>query len=175
MFNSIYKDLDNVRDITLPPQEIRPRMPMFKSNYIEPKDSVLSRGEQKQYLKLMQMFKNPMESASNVQSMEDFNLYQSYKELVTQEQIEYEAFAKDLILKDFNKRNEMITPEARRYAEEKMKSQLDRVQSLPKSYYNILHNNDSMVRMLPMLTEQQTILPQFEMRLEDPVPVLGFG
>ena len=86
MFNSVYKDLDNVRDITLPPQEIRPRMPMFKSNYIEPKDSVLSRGEQKQYLKLMQMFKNPMES-SNVQSMEDFNLYQSYKELVTQEQI----------------------------------------------------------------------------------------
>ena len=61
--------------------------------------------------------------------------------------IEYETFAKDLILKDFKKRNEIITPEARRYAEEKMTSQLDRVQKLPKSYYNVLHNNDSMVRI----------------------------
>ena len=174
MLNSVYKDLDNVRDITLPPQEVRPRMPMFKSNYIEPKDSVLSRSEQKQYLKLMQMFKNPVESP-NVQSMEDFNLYQSYRELVTQEQMEYEEFAKDLILKEFNNRNEVVTPEARRYAEEKIKCQFDRVQSLPKSYYNILHHNDSMVRMLPMLTEQQTNLPQFEMRLEEPVPVLELG
>ena len=50
-----WKDLDDVRDVHVS-QEKGPRKPMFKSQYIEPKDSVLTHFDQKQYLKLMQMF-----------------------------------------------------------------------------------------------------------------------
>ena len=123
----------------------------------------------------MQRFRSHPGESSIVGSMEDFNLYQCFKDLVTQEQVEYEAFAKDLICKVAHKKNDVITPDARRYAEEKIQCQLDRVQKLPRSYLglNQILGNDSMVRMLPMVNEQQDSIPQFEMRMQENVLELG--
>ena len=168
-----WKDLDDVRDVRHAINQ-EPKKPMFKSHYIEPKESVLSHSDQKTYLRLMQRFRNPGES-SIVGSMEDFNLYQCFRDLVTQEQVEYQAFAKDLICKDAHKKNDVITPAARRYAEEKLQCQLDRVQKLPRSYVGLNQSigNDSMVRMLPMVNEQQDSLPQFEMRMQENLLELG--
>ena len=171
-----WKDLDNVRDVRHLPQEQATRKPMFKSNYIEPKTSVLKHGDQKEYLRLMLRFRtNPAES-SMASNIDDFNLYQHYKDMVTQEQLEYEEFAKDLICKDAHKKNDIITPAARRYAEEKMQCQLSRVQKLPRSYVGLQHHmsSDSMVRMLPMVNEQQESPPQFEMRMIDNELELGY-
>jgi hypothetical protein len=92
-----WKDYDNMRDeeISTPSRPEKGQLqPVFKQvDHAEPRDSNLTHGEQKCYLRLLTKFRNSQQYTSH-SDVDEFNLFQNYRELVLPEQAEYQKFAK---------------------------------------------------------------------------------
>lgn len=180
----VWKDYDNPSAISGPPAAVvgSDEIPQFKIpsifkslNYVEPRNSDLTAREQMTYIRLMQRFENrsgnePMTDKDHV----DFATYASFRDIVRKEQGDYEKFAREMLSQRKDEGPEILTSEARRYAEAKFSAQLERVrQSLPRMYYPAFQKDESMLRMLPVVNEQQTQLPEYEMRYENVLLELG--
>jgi len=176
-----WKDHDQPDSVAIPidqqqRDELAPKLPMmFRQKYPEPRESYLNEKEQKYYLRLMNRFSKSNQPG---QDPKGFNDYTSFRELVNQEQTEYATFANEML----NKQSRIpgfklaeLTPEAKRYSEEKIKAQLERVRNLPRQYYPALQEDESMLRMMSVVNEQQASTTQYEMRFASPRPLLELG
>ena len=110
--------------------------------------------EQREYLSLLQ-------KVSRYHDYRDFDTLNSWKAVVTAEQDEYQRFSEE----SFKIRpNEIVlSPESRKFAENKIEKKLQKVKDLPQMYFPAFHQNESMVRMISMFNETN----HYEMRTED--------
>ena len=108
------------------------------------------------------------------ENQKEFTYYNTLREIVQQEQVEYRAFANEMLKTQLRNPSQVanLTPDARRYAEEIINVQLQRVRNLPRVYYPAFPEDESMMRMLPAFNEQQSSTVQYEMRFENPQPLL---
>ena len=173
-----WKDYDNP-DAILPPIDERVlqdrKLPYFFKlmDAVEPRSSSLNGREQSEYIKLMKRFQNRRDNETfSDQDMIAFSNFKSYEDLVRKEQEDYENFAKEMISQKSNL-GEVLTPEAKRYAEERMKAQLETVRNLPKLFYPALQKDESMLRMLSAHFDQEKTQMEYEMIFEKELLELG--
>ena len=89
-----------------------------------------------------------------------------FREIVLDEQSEYIKFATEMLTTNRPFVDIQMSPDAKRYAQEKMNSELARVRALPRLFYPASNKDHGFMRMIPSVSEQETVLTQYEMRMQ---------
>ena len=152
----------------------------------EPKNSLLSTKEQHVYMALLEKFRNVSQEnistkLDNPTDTKDWEIFQSYRDLIQEEQQDFLKWCKEVFVQHGNMAVEHLPSDVRRYIDEYYKERLQRVpKSIPRLYQPISYlngtSNDSsksLLRLVPMVTEQTIQKPRFEMRLEKDICQLG--
>ena len=158
-------------------------------NFEEPQHSLLNSKEQKAYMALLDKFRSYSQEdisllkrgGGNEIDNSDWTVYQEYRNLVLDEQADFQKWCKEVFVQHGNSGIGNLQADVRRYIDEYYEQRLRRVyQQIPRLYLPIGQLNDkkhdtsqSLRRLIPMVTEQAIQKPRFEMRFEKTICHLG--
>ena len=155
-----------------------------KFNFEEPHPSLLTKKEQQVYLSLMAKFRQVSQSDISLLApidKKDYDIFIQYRELVQEEQKEYQNWCKEVFVQQGDSDINSIPTDVRRYIDEYYEERLRRVPNqIPRQYVSINQFEDKrpnpaneLLRLVPMVKEQSTTKTRFEMRFEKMICQLG--
>ena len=154
-----------------------------KFHYEEPKTSILNQKEQNVYLNLKTKFQGYSQldiSLLPLIDQKDYKLFIQYRDLLQEEQEEYQNWCKDIFIQQGDSDIKFIPADVRRYIDEYYEERLRRVpMEIPRHYVpinqldKISNSGRELLRLVPLVKEQSNSKARFEMRFEKPICQLG--
>ena len=155
----------------------------------EPKKSCLNSKEQRTYIALLEKFQamsreaiNAMLGSDKQDDIQDWKIFQSYREYIKEEQEEFQSWCKEVFIQRGNSSVENLHVDVRRYIDEYHEQRLNRVpKQIPRMYTSLVNLQGSnslpkecFFRLIPPVSEQRKEESRFEMRFDKWVCQLGY-